>query len=125
MQEQRDKEEFKNDSGVCYNDSVPLNVKGHISSVQQALFMGQCITNYHCAESEENQLNTPSLRNNMGLFIDNNTHLHLLCAQSPTNTHTYTHTHISSLSVCFVLGTEDNTCLFPVNGLFNSWLKPI
>lgn len=59
--------------------------------------MEQYITNYHSAESEENQLNTPSLGNDMGLFIDNNTHLNLFHTHSPQ-----THTHTSpSLFVLF------------------------
>lgn len=51
--------------------------------VHLALFMQQYITNYHSAESKENQLNRPSLFNDMGLFIDNNTHLHLLHTHPP------------------------------------------
>lgn len=59
--------------------SVPvLNRRGCISSFHSGLFMEQYIINYHSSETEENQLNTPSLGNDMGLFIDNNTHLHLL-----------------------------------------------
>lgn len=71
--------------------------KENTSSFQCGLITGEDITNYHSTETEENLLNTPSLRNDMGLFVDNSAHLHLLLPPR-AHAHTFTHWHIHTRS---------------------------
>lgn len=94
---------------MCHNSGVPLNVK-HTCGLA-GVYLQDNASQITRRKSKENQLNTPSVRNDMGLFRDNDAHLQpapTSCPQKLSRSRSLTHTskhsaHPPTTPLCVVL----------------------